>query len=125
MEVNELNVDMVNNFLNDIIKMTKDHEISWEINRPKYDETEFSQTSLCVRMTVELCCWKLILISKENRYNFEVEFKKNLNIIEELPFVSDSIIQEKLNELYTLIINQSKKYSSFNELFERAHIEVK
>lgn len=125
MEANELNVEMVRNFLNDIIKMTKNHEISWEINRPEYDETELSQTSLCVRLTIELCFWKLIIISKENRYNFEVEFKENLNTIEELPFVNDSIIQEKISELYTLIINQSKKYSSFKKLFERAHIEAK
>lgn len=124
MEVNELNVDIVNNFLNDIIKMTKNHEIRWEINRPEYDETKLSQNSLCVRLTIELCYWKLILISKENRYNFEVEFNKNLNTIEELPFVHDSIIQEKLSELYELITNQFKKYSSFKELFERAHIEA-
>lgn len=124
MENKELNAEMVNNFLKDIIELTKHNDIKWEIKRPEYDETEISQTALCVRLTTELKYWKLILISKENKYNFEIEFEKKLNTIEELPFVSDSIIQENLNELYELIIGQSKKYSSFKELFERAHIEV-
>lgn len=125
MENKELNVEMVNDFFKDIIELTKINDIKWDIKRPEYDETEISQTSLCVRLTAELKDWKLIIISRENKYNFEVEFEKKFNTIEELPFVSDSVIQKKLNELYELITNQSKKYSSFKELFERAHIEVK
>lgn len=124
MENKEFEFDRINDFIKNIIKLTYNNDIKWTITNPQYDDTKLSQHSLCVRLTAEYYCRQLILISQDNKFNFEVIFENVSDIAEELPFVNDDGIQEQLKELYKFIIYCPKVYREFNKLIDEVCYEA-
>lgn len=124
MEIKEFEFDKINNFIKNIIKLTYNNYIKWDFKHPQYDDTKLSQQSLCVRLTAKFYNKHLILISQDNKFNFEVIFKDVSDIAEELPFVNDDKIQEQLKELYKFIIYRPEIHNKFNELFDKVHYEA-
>lgn len=117
MENKDFSVETVIEFIKKLIKLTVLDQLKWDFSRPKYDDILFSQRSVCVRSTAEIGEKKLILISKDGRYNFEVIFNEVSGFAEELPLVTDDSVQKELEELYKSIIKYSKIYDQFNALF--------
>lgn len=124
MENKQFDVDTVSNFIRNLIKLTNNNDINWEIKYPKYDESEFSQTSFCTRLTAEMDKRKLILVSKDTKFNFEVIFKYKSSVAKELPLVEDDTVQKELKNLYMLIVNPSEVYNDFNGLFNLANFDA-
>lgn len=124
MEIKEFEFDKINNFIENIIQLTYNNDIKWDVTRPRYDDTKLSQQSLRVRLTAEFYNKQLILISQDNKFNFEVIFKDVSDIAEELPLVNDDKIQEQLKELYKFIIYRPEIYNNFNKLFDKVHYEA-
>lgn len=124
MDNREFTVEMITEFINNVIELTQHDKIKWDITRPQYDGTKLSQQSLCIRLTAEFCNKQLILISQNNIFNFEVIFKDISDIAEELPLITDDKVQRCLEELYALITKRYKIYSNFKELFFKANLEV-
>ena len=125
MENKEFEVDTIKKFILNVKKLTQYNKINWEIERPQYDNSKLSQQSLCIRLTADYCCRKFILVSKKDKFNFEVKFKDDPDIVEELPHITNETIQEEIKELYEFILYRPEIYDNFSELFDRTSLNVK
>jgi len=128
MENKQFDVDTIVKFINNVIELTQYDKIKWNPIYPNYDESKFSQLPLCIRYNGEWNGNRLILISRDNNFNFEVRFKNDpdtADVAEELPLRTKNEVQQCLGELYALITNRYKICSNFNELFLNANIEVR
>ena len=125
MENKEFEVDTIKKFILNIKELTQNNKIKWEIERPQYDNSKLSQKSLCIRLTANFYCRKFTLVSKDDKFNFEIIFNDAPDIVEELPHITNEIIQEEIKELYEFIIYRPEIYDNFNELFNKSQREVK
>lgn len=118
MKNKQFGVDTIAKFINDLTKLTSCYKIKWETIFPKYDDSKFSQFPYCIRFNGTWNNNKFVLISKENKYNFEIHFNENIETVVELPLVDEDIIQKSLSSLFSVINEQSETYDMVKTLFE-------
>lgn len=111
-------------FIDDLIALTKKRKVFWEMvdEEPKcYDYHNLSQLSECIRFmgNWENNCFTII--KKNEKFNFEVKFEKNLNIIKNLPFVEKESVQERLKLLFDEIDSKYDINYDFHQLFEKVN----
>lgn len=120
---NEISIKAVNQFIQDVITLTQHSKIKWEIVKSdlKYDYSKlFQPSSHCTRYSGEFNNNTFTLVTKKNKFNFEIKFQDTPDVINILPFITDNTVQQNLEQLFLVITNPSETYEKYKNLFVTA-----